>query len=201
MWVGVGAVGEEVDFPLSRKSNWGSIPGPWDQELSLSQTLNWLRHLRAPELYILKQNFDIILKLLVRWLPLWKTLLIRCLPLGYKDDKGFLNFGWGINISWLEWHLKVSLPLVKKLFLRWFSCPNFQMYFAKFLCSTGYCIHLPQATVTLLMLAVTEVQKSSETCHVGPSELCLGDSTFQRWWWQYESSSTATYLEKLDKIR
>lgn len=40
-----------------------------------------------------------------------------------------------MNISWLHWNLKVSLPLLKKLcfFLSWFPCSNFQMYFPKFL--------------------------------------------------------------------
>ena len=41
VWAGVGAEGQ-VDSPLSRKSTWGSIPWPWDQDLSWRQTLNHL---------------------------------------------------------------------------------------------------------------------------------------------------------------
>ena len=33
-------------------STWGSIPEPWDHDLSWSQMLNWLNHPGAPFLYI-----------------------------------------------------------------------------------------------------------------------------------------------------
>ena len=35
---------EEASFLLSGEPVWGSIPGPWDHDLSQRQKLNWLSH-------------------------------------------------------------------------------------------------------------------------------------------------------------
>ena len=44
---GVGVEGE-ADSQLSRSPMWGSIPGPWDYDLSRRQTLNPLSHSGTP---------------------------------------------------------------------------------------------------------------------------------------------------------
>ena len=49
----------QVDSPLSREPDWGSIPGPGYHDLSQRQRLNPLSHPGAPKISMLSVTFAI----------------------------------------------------------------------------------------------------------------------------------------------
>ena len=64
---------EKQATPLSGSPMWGSVPGPWDYDLSRGQMLNPLSHQAPPKSYIL--NMCSLLYFSFTLLKLWRKVL------------------------------------------------------------------------------------------------------------------------------